>query len=189
MQPAIPKRAAVPLLAAALLVTAAAAPAWTDDDLRGWLKASAAEERRRAMPAGLLRAIALVESGRGGRPHPWTLNVRGRALYFPSRAAAAAALSRAPERTDVGMMQINLRWHGARFASPAEALDPARNLEAAADFLAELKTEHGTWTAAVERYHSSRPGRRRAYVCKVYATLAALHRRQATAAARAYCAR
>ena len=175
-------------LAALLALPTATAAAWSDGELRSWLRASSATERRYAMPHGLLRAMALVESGRGGIPWAWTLNVDGRARYYKSRAEAVRALLAAPRhKTDVGLMQVNLGWHGRRFARPADALDPRRNLEAAAAFLAELHAEHGTWTTAVGRYHGGGSERRRRYVCRVYEALRAIHRRPASPAARTLC--
>lgn len=50
------------------------------------------------------------------------------------------------------------------------------------NFLAELRAEHGTWSKAVDRHHSSKPARRRDYVCKVYITLATLQRRKLSTA-------
>ena len=178
---------AAAIIAAATSIASPAA-AWPEEELKAWLAATIAAEKRYVMPRGLLRAVALVESGRHGVPWPWTLNIDGRPYYYETHAHAVRDLKRAPQaRTDVGLMQVNLGWHGQRFARPAEALDPRRNLAAAAAFLAELHAAHGTWTAAVGRYHGGGPARRGRYICRVYDALRAVHRRKSSPEARALC--
>ena len=94
------------------------------------------------LPLGLLRAIALVESGwspagRGVRqPWPWAVGSRGQGRFFATKSAAVEfveALQATGEwNIDVGCMQINLHYHGSAFGTVAEALDPARNVHYAA---------------------------------------------------------
>jgi hypothetical protein len=66
--------------------------------------ALAAAEARYAIPAGLLQAIGIVESGRrnevtGARqPWPWTINVEGESHYFDTKAQAVTWVRQAQAR-------------------------------------------------------------------------------------------
>jgi hypothetical protein len=123
-----------------------------------------AAERRYRIPAGLLKAIGDVESGRpsaDGRtiePWPWTTNAEGRGSYFDSLSQATAWVKRQQlagiESIDVGCLQVNLLWHPKAFASLAEAFDPFTNADYAARFLVSLFNATGDWTTAVGSYHS-----------------------------------
>jgi len=130
------------------------------------------------VPAALLHAIALVESGRGGRPWPWAINVQGRGTWHASQADLAAhvhALQAAGEtRFDIGCLQINAHWHGAAFASPAAMADPQTNARYAAAFLARLNHEFGSWEAAAGAYHSRTPDLAAAYRARVLAHITPL---------------
>ncbi|CAJ3477534.1 transglycosylase SLT domain-containing protein [Burkholderia pseudomallei] len=114
------------------------------------------------VPSVVLFAVALQESGTHlqGRviPWPWTLNVAGTAYRYRTRAAACRALHVAlpivgATHVDVGLTQINLGYHRERFADPCDALDPYRNLDAAASILREQHVAGEDWLAAVGRYH------------------------------------
>ncbi|MBO0165680.1 transglycosylase SLT domain-containing protein, partial [Vibrio alginolyticus] len=48
-----------------------------------------------------------------------------------------ALLAQHGRNVDVGMMQINLRWHGDKVSSPDELLDPAKNVDVGAGYLAQ----------------------------------------------------
>ena len=90
---------------------------------------------------------------------------------------------------DLGCMQINHHYHGDQFASPAEMLDPHRNVDYAARFLANLKRSHKSWSMAVARYHAgpnNDPAQKR-YVCRVIANLVATGFGKWTANARSFC--
>lgn len=118
--------------------------------------------RRHAVPPGILRAIALAESGtrRGGGagPWPWTLNVAGQGMFFDTPAealkVARQALARGVRSIDLGCFQINHRWHGAGFASLEAMLDPDAGADYAARFLRGLFEESGNWLVASGHYHS-----------------------------------
>jgi hypothetical protein len=126
-----------------------------------------AEERRSGIPDGLLGAIALAETGRWddaareSRAWPWTVMARGEGTYHPSKQAALAHVAqlRAEGVTniDVGCMQVNLGYHGHRFASVADAIDPVRNIAYAASFLMEKRNQAETWLEAASHYHSMTP--------------------------------
>lgn len=135
-------------------------------------------EAEASLPAGLLTAVAVSESGRydterrGTAPWPWTVNSQGDGRYFATAAEAMAhvdALRRSGRRNiDVGCMQINLMHHPDAFASLEEAFEPTRNVAYGARFLGQLREETQSWTRAVERYHTADLDRGRAYREKVY---------------------
>ncbi|MBX9702498.1 MAG: transglycosylase SLT domain-containing protein, partial [Acetobacteraceae bacterium] len=144
------------------------------------LPAVAAAERAENIPAGLLRSISFVESGRvdpaSGRlvPWPWTINAEGQGRYFETREAAIAetrALLAAGMRSiDVGCAQVNLLHHPAAFASLEAAFDPATNTAYAARFLRALNlAAGGSWPVAAAAYHSQTPERGHAYAARVAA--------------------
>jgi len=146
--------------------------------------AIAAAERTHAIPAGLLLAIGLVESGRtdpatGQRlPWPWAVNVEGRGALLDTREAALA-LVRQAEATgirsiDIGCMQVNRAHHPAAFASLEQGFDPTTNADYAARFLRQLKEgpAAGDWMKAAGFYHSQTPERAEPYRAKVQAALA-----------------
>lgn len=170
---------------AALLTTAAVAgvgvpQAPAAGDAAGLCEIEIARaEREYEIPQGLLRAIALVESGRGGRPWPWTIGEPGAAHYAPTREAAAREarqrIAQGRRSIDLGCLQVNWRWHGERFPDPEWVLEPRNNTDYAAWYLAELRRQHGSWTLAVARYHASDTARRAqaGYLCRVLTALGA----------------
>lgn len=129
------------------------------------------------VPLPLLRAITRAETGRGrpSTPWSWTVNVDGRGHWFADRKAAITfvetQLAAGYRSIDIGCFQMNLRWHGHRFASPAQMFDPLANARAAAGFLNELLDSEGNWTAATAAYHSRSPELGQAYLRRVLAEL------------------
>jgi hypothetical protein len=130
----------------------------------------------RAVPAAVLYAVALQESGAmlRGRliPWPWTLNVAGRAatLCHPGRGLRLRrALARTPaNRIDAGLGQVNLGYHAHRYAQPCELLDPYRNLAIAAEILRSSTRRARTgWSpsAATTGPPAGRPPRATAAAC------------------------
>ena len=130
------------------------------------------------IPCTLLYAIALVESGAGSngkgmrRPWPWTLNVAGRGHFYPSRRAAWQALNRLiahGERSiDIGLMQVNWRFHRDRLGNPWQALDPYHNLRVGAGILRDCFRRRHDWWASVGCYHApSDPARAQRYRARV----------------------
>lgn len=118
--------------------------------------------QRAGIPSAVLFAIAVQESGLHLRgrllPWPWTLNIAGAAQRFASRQAACLGLLEAlarhdAKRVDVGLAQLNLGYHGQRFAHPCDALDPYRNLAISAALLHEHHSVTGDWVLAAGRYH------------------------------------
>jgi len=118
------------------------------------------------VPPSVLYSIGLLETGQPletvdrRRPFPWVLNVAGRAEWFDTQEQTSERLEELLEagqdNVDVGLMQVNWYWHGKRFTSARDAVDPYQNLKVAAEILREVwKTEGNLWDA-VGRYHSHR---------------------------------
>jgi len=115
------------------------------------------------IPHTLLYAVALTESGRqiasrGVRPWPWTLNVSGQGYYFSSRTEAWQALRQSLDSgstsIDIGLMQVNWRYHRSRLGSPWQALDPYHNLRVGARILQRCFKQKGDWWFGVGCYHA-----------------------------------
>ena len=126
-------------------------------------EAAAAAEAGAGIPAGLLLAIGLVESGRtdaAGKRAPWPYAIQsggaGRFLASAEEAVAAVEALQAGgvQSVDVGCFQINLMHHPNTFPNLASGFDPMVNALAAARFLASLHEELGAWEPAVAAYHS-----------------------------------
>jgi len=134
------------------------------------------QEQVSGIPAHVLTAISLVESGRwdGARQAriawPWTVTNGGSGKFFPTKAEAIAHVrelkARGEWNIDVGCMQINLRYHGDAFDSLDKAFEPKANVAYAAKFLTDLKAQTGSWTLAVSRYHSATPALAERYMGK-----------------------
>jgi len=121
-------------------------------------------ERRYGIPARLLRAISLAETGRRDPrtkamiAWPWAVNAGGKGFYFETKAKAIAAVRRlrakGARNIDVGCMQVNLMHHPKAFGTLKAAFDPAQNVAYAAKFLKHLHAKTGSWIDAVAAYHS-----------------------------------
>jgi soluble lytic murein transglycosylase-like protein len=126
-----------------------------------------ATEQSGRLPAKLLSAIGLVESGRPDprtglvAPWPWTINIAGIGYFFPTKAAVIAAVQAAQltgvQSIDVGCMQVNLMHHPHAFSSLQEAFDPLANATYAAAFLQQLHSQTNNWGSAAVGYHSFTP--------------------------------
>lgn len=119
----------------------------------------------RCLDPYILYAVALMESKRIhqslAKPWPWALNLAGRSILPKSRAEAhtilKTALANGSSNIDVGLMQVNVRWHGYRVNHPEDLLDPATNIRIAADVLAEaIGSAPDNLVLGIGRYHSWR---------------------------------
>ena len=145
------------------------------------------------MPAGILYAVGLTETGVKGSLQPYALNIEGKATFARS-ANEALKLFQAARRNgakliDLGCMQINHHYHAGHFASVAEMLDPGANVDYAARFLATLKKRHVSWSMAVARYHAgpdNDPAQKR-YVCRVITNMVTTGFGRWTPEARQFC--
>ena len=116
------------------------------------------------IPARLFYAIALAESGRtlastsSPRPWPWTLNIAGEGLYFNSRWEAWRALDESlragQDSVDIGLMQVNWRFHHDKLQSTWLALEPRHNLRVAASILRACYRQRRDWWLSVGCYHA-----------------------------------
>jgi hypothetical protein len=132
------------------------------------------------MPAGLLGAIAKVETGRRApdgsvQPWPWSYNAAGDGRYAASHAEALqevrAIQARGVRSIDIGCMQINLLHHPNAFPSLEAGFDPVTNIAYGVRFLRELQARTGDWNQAVAMYHSATPERGLVYQQRVMAAL------------------
>ena len=184
------RKAALPIAWAVICMSSAAAALAADNACeREMLRAA----QQHGVPLGMLYAVGLTETGRGDSLRPYALNIEGRSVYDIDKAEAmrqfAAARQAGIKLIDVGCMQINHHFHASHFASVEEMLDPARNVDYAAQFLKRLRAREGSWTRAVARYHAgpnNDPAQKR-YVCRVIANMVATGFGRWTDDARAFC--
>ncbi|MDH5231946.1 MAG: transglycosylase SLT domain-containing protein [Gammaproteobacteria bacterium] len=124
----------------------------------------------------VLYAIALQESKRTVNdfvmPWPWTVVANGISQKFQKRffetkedayVALRSWIDQGVENIDVGIMQVNYRYHGSRFESLIDMLDPAKNIIVASKIFAENKVGVSE-EQAIGRYHTWRKnGRQEKY--------------------------
>jgi len=128
-------------------------------------------------PESPYRAVQLI---RNVQQRPWLLRVdytdTSHRLFFHSGRDAQQALQSLLARVklldterphqweirkldvrsvDIGLMQINWKFHGRHFESMQQLFDPATNLDYAARYLKRLLKEHGDLEQAVAHYHSN----------------------------------
>jgi hypothetical protein len=127
----------------------------------------AEQEELNKIPSGLLFAIATVESG----SEPYALNIQGKSVIGRNKTEAVnlihEALAKGITNIDVGVMQLNVKWHRENFKSIEEMLEPKKNIEYAASFLLTLYKKYGDWHKAVRFYHSSTAEYHRKYSRKI----------------------
>ena len=127
----------------------------------------AVQEQQNNIPSGLLLAVATVESG----SEPYALNIQGKSVIGRNKTEVAnlihEALAKGITNIDVGVMQLNIRWHQENFGSIEEMLEPKKNIEYAASFLLTLYKKYGDWHKAVRFYHSSTAEYYRKYSRKI----------------------
>ncbi len=131
-------------------------------DLNGTIFSKVGEEQR--IDPFLLYAVALAESaksvGKGNiAPSIWALRAPSGAVYPFSLKQARSELARLTDEhgkmVDVGLMQVNLRWHGHRVKHPSELLDPLVNIEVGAQILVEaILSASGDIELGIGRYHT-----------------------------------
>lgn len=125
-------------------------------------------ERDYQIPAGLVQAIAQIESGH----NPWAI-ADGRRTVLPASQEAAAHVvrSRPAKGIFVGCMQLSVKHHEWAFDDKADMLDPAENVDYGAALLAQFREQSGTWAKAVQRYQGGSAKAQQRYACKVAARL------------------
>lgn len=120
--------------------------------------------RHRHIDPYILYAVALVESANSDdhitiTPWPWAINKAGKAIISNSKKEAQRILNKTVvegnRNIDVGMMQVNLYWHGHRVDKPEQLLNPVTNLEIGANVLAEaIQSSPNNLELGIGRYHS-----------------------------------
>jgi hypothetical protein len=163
----------VPLASAAPLTVSESNRTRAGDPAALCETAVASAESSGRLPARLLHAISLTESGRADpntgliRAWPWTINAEGAGQFFETRQKAIAAVqvlqARGVHSIDVGCTQVNLMFHPDAFASLQDAFDPRSNAVYAARFLNLLYTATKDWAHAIGAYHSETPALGDAY--------------------------
>jgi Transglycosylase SLT domain len=177
MHPSQAFRDAGPIVLAGMLLIAA--PVHSRENPSSICQRAAADAASRTgVPLDVLLAVTLVETGRDGRPWPWTVNAGGDGQWFdtPEEAAlhVAGVLDQGVTNVDLGCFQLNYRWHASAFASVEDMLDPDQNATYAAGFLAEHYARSGDWSIAAAAYHSATPEHADAYRVKFEAAYAGL---------------
>ncbi len=119
------------------------------------------------VPPDLFHAIVLAETRsrtqQGAKPWPWTINWKGKPYFFQTKHEAyqfAKSLTqKGITNFDIGIAQINWKWHSHRFPDLLSAFDPYWNLTAGAQHLREQyeRPECNKWYIAAGCYH--RPAR------------------------------
>ena len=140
-------------------------------------KQTDAYEAALGIPAHLLTAISLAESGKWDQTRkissawPWTVTTGAIAYYLPSKQAAITKVTllqaQGIKNIDVGCMQINLYYHPKAFEDLNAAFDPERNVGYAANFLAALNQTTLSWPQAAANYHSTTASKNQIYLNKV----------------------
>ena len=120
--------------------------------------------QQRQLDPYILYAVALVESANSDdhatiTPWPWTINKSGKPIISDSKQDAervlAKSLTEGNRHVDVGMMQVNLYWHGHKVDKPEQLLNPITNLEIGAKVLAEaIQSSPNNLELGIGRYHS-----------------------------------
>jgi hypothetical protein len=105
-----------------------------------------------------------VESANSGdhstiTPWPWAINKSGKSIISASKQDAQRILNKTVaegnRHIDVGMMQVNLYWHGHKVDKPEQLLNPVTNLEIGANVLAEaIQSSPNNLELGIGRYHS-----------------------------------
>ena len=136
-------------------------PVWSEDTVPSGYRLVASEKK---IPESIFYAVALAESGRTlpadgvRRPWPWTLNVAGDGYYYATRHEAWQALrdwlDQGKRSIDIGLMQVNWRYHQSRLGDPWQALDPYHNLRVGADILQDCYATRRDWWVSVGCYHA-----------------------------------
>jgi hypothetical protein len=145
----------------ALISSSLPSLSWSTDTVPSGYRMIAAE---RAIPDTIFYAVALAESGWAlntdgvRQPWPWTLNVAGDGYYYSTRIEAWQALrdwlDKGKRSIDIGLMQVNWRYHHERLGDPWQALDPYHNLRVGAEILQDCYATEHDWWASVGCYNA-----------------------------------
>ena len=137
------------------------------------------------VPAKYLYAVALTETEtrlKNGHSSPWTwtINYRGKSYFYQNRrsmyVAATKLVHHKHQLFDVGMMQVNWRWHKQRVGSLWQLTAPETNVRVACEIMKDGYRVSGDWIKAAGYYHS--PGNKkevRKYIHRYRSKLARIY--------------
>lgn len=133
---------------------------------------------KEGVPVKLLYAITLQETQTlttGGKVIPWkySLNHKGKGYVYKNKEGlkshAEYLLYQGDVNFDIGIAQINYRWHSEHFSSLDEMINPKNNLAYAAKYLKSHYVKLNDWWYAAGAYHSpSNPVKANKYMKEVY---------------------
>ncbi|GIC77070.1 lytic transglycosylase [Moritella sp. F1] len=117
------------------------------------------------LPKKLLYAIAINESQvktnkRNVTPWPWVIrwNKEDKGRYYRTKVEAVAfaekLLSDGFKNFDVGIAQVNYKWHGHEFKSLSQMMSPRSNLDYAARLIKGFYDGGDDWWVSAGRYHA-----------------------------------
>lgn len=135
--------------------------------------------RKYNIPLPILYAVSMTEAGVKQTIQPYALNIDGYSIFPKTKLEALLLIKNAKKNgakyIDVGCMQINIRYHGKKFKSLNDMLNPTLNINYAAKFLKTLYKKQNSWTIAVARYHTGDRNslEQKKYLCKVIKNLIA----------------
>ncbi|MCC2646649.1 MAG: hypothetical protein K0R02_714 [Rickettsiaceae bacterium] len=125
------------------------------------------KEQEYGIPKDLLLSIATVES----KLHPFAINVQGRPYFFKTFEEAINATTlirnKGIKNFDVGLMQINYKYHHENFENIKQMLSPEMNIEYAAKLLCKLYGEYNSWSHAIRLYHSANEQYNKVYAKRI----------------------
>lgn len=116
------------------------------------------------LPAPILFAVAVTESRdltirSRLRAWPWTLTINKKPFYYDNQSEFCSAikeqlaLEQLPSQFGIGVMQIEYKWHKARFTKDS-ICDPYENLRIGGQILLEYTKSTGGLWSGIGRYHS-----------------------------------
>jgi uncharacterized protein YcfJ len=103
----------------------------------------------------------------GEEPAPHDIDKGSGRVQEEAAKTIKNALNSGITNIDIGIAQINYRWHGDNFKNIEKMINPATNIEYAAKLLSSLFKQHKTWHKAIRHYHSANPDHHRRYSRKV----------------------
>lgn len=131
------------------------------------LKLISQTEKESDIPRGLLLSIAKIESNL----QPLALNIKGQTILPKDENHALQnirqALNAGITNIDIGITQLNYKWHHHNFTSLEDMLKLETNIKYAAKLLVKLKQAYGDWHTAIRHYHSLEPKYHKKYSRKI----------------------
>lgn len=108
-----------------------------------------------------------------------------RSMRFPTKAKAESFVENIFKNdytnVDIGLMQINWKFHGENFTNLSQAFDPLLNANYAVKYLLEHYKTKKDWWKSVGRYHSGTPKHAQNYIRNVWNMYSKIHKLVATA--------